>query len=210
MIDTSHFLCRRSGCQLLHPYHSYEHLFTVIACLGWGSLIWDSRTLPIRRQWFTDGPFVRVDFLRQSKDKRITLVLADSAHPVRSLWALMTVATLDDAVAALGDREGILEKNRALHIGRWSKGSPEVGTVIGIEAWTQAHGIEHVVWTALPPKFGAVERKPSREEVIAYLEGLEGPERDCAQQYVRNAPSQIDTDYRRSIEARLGWCNSSA
>jgi hypothetical protein len=31
-----------------------------IAGLGWSSLVWDPRDLPVQRQWFTDGPFVQV------------------------------------------------------------------------------------------------------------------------------------------------------
>ena len=37
-----------------------------IACLGWGSVIWDPRALPIQREWFKDGPFAPVEFTRQS------------------------------------------------------------------------------------------------------------------------------------------------
>lgn len=180
----------------------------MIACLGWGSLVWDVRELPIHRQWFADGPIVKVEFLRQSQGKRITLVLHASAEPVRSLWALMTVQTLDEAKKALAVREDILEKNVVKHIGCWSRGDADPPCITEIGTWAEARGVEHVVWTALPPKFKAENDKcPSPEEVVAHLSELRGPERDNAEKYVRRAPAQIDTPYRRFIEARLGWCS---
>jgi len=97
----------------------------MIACLGWGSLVWDPRELPIHRQWFTDGPLVKVELLRQSQDNRISLVLHHSAEPVRSLWALMTVRTLEDAKKALAMRERIPGKNINKHIDYWSRGEED-------------------------------------------------------------------------------------
>ena len=179
----------------------------MIACLGWGSLVWDARELPIQRQWFTDGPLVQVEFLRQSRDNRITLVLHDSAEPVRSLWALMTVRTLVEAKKALATREGISGTDIQKNIGSWSRGETGPSCVTEIGAWAESRGIEDIVWTALPPKLkGEYGKLPSAEEIITHLSELTGPERDNAENYVRRAPAQIDTPIRRRIEARFGWC----
>ena len=95
-----------------------------IACLGWGSLVWDPRELPIQRTWFQDGPLIQVEFVRQSRDGRITLVIEKTVPPVRSLWAIMDTKELSIAREALCDREGIPRKNEKEHIGSWSVGQP--------------------------------------------------------------------------------------
>lgn len=83
----------------------------LIGCLGWGSLVWNQRELPVRGPWFVDGPFLPIEFARLSNDERITLVLVEDRPLVRSLWNVMDVAGLDDAREALRKREGIPQSN---------------------------------------------------------------------------------------------------
>ena len=175
---------------------------TRIACLGWGSLIWDPRELPIQSQWFQDGPLVPVEFLRQSQDDRITLVLHESAVPVRSLWAVMDFNDMGVARKALCDREGTSEK----WIDVWQPDMAAPTLIPDMPSWAEKNGLHGVVWTALPPKFaGENGVVPSCDEVIRHLSQLVGTKRDNAERYIRNAPRQVDTPYRRKIEAKLGW-----
>ena len=178
-----------------------------IACLGWGSLIWDPRKLPIRREWFKDGPFAPVEFIRQSADKRITLVIDphSEAAPIRLLWAQMDPMDLQKAKEALRDREGLPQKDWEKKIGKWKKGEGPPEHILDLPAWASAHGLDAVIWTALPPKFDGRDERPSSDQVINHLLKLTGEERDNAKRYIECAPRQIDTDYRRRIESDLGW-----
>ena len=178
---------------------------TTIACLGWGSLVWDPRELAIQRQWFDDGPLINVEFARQSQDGRMTPVLVSTEKLVRSLWAVMDPVDLASAKTDLRKREGIPEKNEAKHIGSWSVGQAAPTLILGLAEWTVAHGVAHVVWTNLPPKFKGTETTPSAEQVVPYLGALTGAQREVAERYVRFTPRQVDTAYRRRIKAALQW-----
>ena len=177
----------------------------VIACLGWGSLIWDPRTLPVRREWFLDGPFAPVEFTRQSSDGRVTLVIDEIAPPVRLLWAQMESVDLREAREALRDREQITAHDWESRIGAWQRGDAVPNVMPELHKWADARGVEAAVWTTLGSRFGGKDRSPSAEEVVAYLSTLTGPRKDHARQYIERAPRQIDTEYRRRIEATLGW-----
>jgi len=174
-----------------------------IACLGWGSLVWDPRELPIQRKWFDDGPFVRIEFARQSRDDRITLVIEEDATPVRTLWAVMDAADVEAAKEALRQREDVPSTK---DIGLWNKGEAPPATTPQLPEWAEPHGVNAVIWTALRPKFkGNNDRVPEIDEVLHHLRQLRGAKRDNAERYIRLAPRQIDTAYRRTIEAELGW-----
>jgi len=82
-----------------------------IVCLGWGSLIWDPGDLRIdnlerpETAWSTDGPFLPVEFARQSGGNRITLVLVPGRRTVPVLWTQMFVDDLETAKRNLAQRE---------------------------------------------------------------------------------------------------------
>jgi hypothetical protein len=175
---------------------------TTIACIGWGSLIWDPRTLPIQRKWFQDGPLIPVEFVRQSKDGRLTLVIEPSAKPVRSLWAIMDDTNLDTAIEALRERE----KTVTGKIDHWSTGEETPMYIPDLPRWVTSRGIEAVIWTALGPKFNGTEDKvPTVEEAVQYLKVLQKKQRVKAEEYIRRAPVQIDTHYRKRLEAVFIW-----
>lgn len=173
-----------------------------IACLGWGSLIWNPGDLPLGSEWNPDGPPIRVEFVRQSgkENGRITLVILPSAEQVTALWAEMASDNPEAAKEALRIREGRPHRH---HIGLWRGGQSDPGSLPGLAEWAAARGIDAVVWTDLPPKFqGEDGLIPSVEEVVAYIQGLPDEAKAAAVEYIRQAPEQIDTFYRREI-ARL-------
>lgn len=168
------------------------------ACLGWGSLIWDPRDLPITPPWRTDGPHLPVEFGRQSNDGRLTLVLAPEALPVPTLWVPLRVANMNEAVEALRQREGTIRKR----IGTW----PSADAPKAIGHFAEQNELTGIVWTALTPKFGTThEAMPTAEEAVEYLNSLKGTSRIAAEEYIRRAPKQIATAYRTVFEEKLGW-----
>lgn len=169
-----------------------------IACIGWGSLIWDPRDLPIKGDWTPDGPALPVEFARQSGDDHITLVIIESDHRVPTLWTEMSVHSLAQAVEALKVREGVPYESS---IGRWPNKTEEAYPFSeAIEEWATSNGLQGVVWTALPPgmkvKRGSI---PTLDELTEHIGKLEGPALTKAQTYIANAPSQIATPYRQEL-----------
>lgn len=178
----------------------------MIGCLGWGSLVWDQRELPVQGKWFEDGPLLRVEFARQSSDGRLTLVLLSTGTEVRSLWAPLSVSDTAEARKALGKREGLSEKNHEKHIAIWSTADKHASDPSSIGAWAKGLGLNAVVWTPLPPRFrGEDGRVPTVDEAVQYLRDLPHEQRRNAERYIRMAPRQVDTLYRHRFELEFGW-----
>ena len=178
----------------------------LIACLGWGSLVWDPCHLPVRGEWFRDGPFLPIEYARKSSNGRMTLVLVpDTFSLLPSLWAKMSVTSIKNAREALRKREDVPKKNADKHIAHWSKDNWTQDINQRVGSWAERQGLDAVVWTNLPPKFNDKEVVPSVEEIVTHLNLLPHEKRKNAEHYVRMTPRQINTEYRRVIEARLGW-----
>ena len=178
-----------------------------VACVGWGSLIWDPRELPVRRGWFEDGPLLPIEFARISSDGRVTLVITRGAAPVRALWALMDVGTVAEARQALGRRERIPEPDVPTDVGFLGPdGGSERPETARIRRWAERLELDAVIWTALPPGFEESRGEvPDVEALLRHLRGLGSGALENAERYVRRAPPQVDTAYRRRFESELGW-----
>lgn len=182
-----------------------------IACLGWGSLVWRPGDLPIRRNWKKDGPDLPIEFARQSKDKRITLVICEGVQNVTALWVELDVLSLEHAKNALAMREGIQEINISKHIGFWVQERNSGSFIIpAITSWAEKYDLDAVLWTGLPPKINGPERVPTLGEVVDHLDSLTGETRKNAEEYIRRTPKQIATLYRRDIEERFGWTQTDS
>jgi len=178
-----------------------------IACLGWGSLIWRPENLLIHREWFSDGPFLPVEYVRQSNDGRLTLVISQDAKPIRILWSLMATDKLEEARESLRIRENIPKSKSDISIASITAiDSTEDETALRIQQWAKSLRIDAAVWTNLPPKFNNVAgQSPTLKEAIDYIKNLNINTRNTVEDYIRRTPKQIDTEYRRKFESEFGW-----
>ena len=169
-----------------------------IVCLGWGSLVWDGRNLPVAGVWQVDGPSLPLEFARQSSDGRMTLVIVDGDHRSPALWCELDVGSLDEAVQSLADREGVA---RLASIGRWPDANGRrYPYAEAIADWAEEKGISAVVWTALKPGMkGRRGDVPSLEEAKAHLVALAPDAAALASEYLLRAPAQIATPHREVL-----------
>ena len=184
-----------------------------IACLAWGSLIWEPGPLKLASAWFPDGPRLPLEFVRDSDDSdELAIVLHEPAPPMPTYWARLDTSDLGAAREMLREREKIRPRYSQCvgSLPRVSEGAPGPFDE-RIAAWMKEKELDAVVWTALPAKFEQVsERAPSAHEAVAFLAGLQGAQRAKAEEYVRRVPPEIRTLYRELFEQQLGWTPQSA
>lgn len=172
-----------------------------IVCLGWGSLVWNPGSLPVKGDWQLDGPYLPLEFARESRDGRMTLVIIEGGDLCPALWSELDIGGLDEAVAALAAREGC----DGAAIGRIPAARKRRQQTEAVANWCELKGISGVVWTALQPGFVEQRgRAPSLDAIIAHLRGLDASARSKAAEYVAKTPPQIATRFRRALEAELG------
>ena len=178
-----------------------------IACLGWGSLIWNPGTLSVVGGWQADGPSLPVEFARESRDGRITLVICDGVVSVPTQWALLNVGDVRAAISSLAEREGITKRvNADIGFVDTTTGRSHGACASDVETWALAHDFACVVWANLPCGFRHSRFvMPSGEDVLAHLRGLDAEAHGAAREYVERTPAEVDTSYRRLIVASLGW-----
>lgn len=185
-----------------------------IAILGWGSLVWQPKELKYDKSfgWETDGPILPIEFARISKDGRLTLVITSNGTKVPTLYTLSDYKTTDEAVLDLAVREGSGRKSIGWYDKSKNEFSPEkIACKDEIREWIKDRDFDAVIWTNLGENWkikndnGQVTKEIIPDERINYLRELKGPISKSAEQYIRKAPKQINTTYRKKIEEELEW-----
>lgn len=176
--------------------------------------MWDPGTLSCAEDWRNDGPSLPVEFARESGNKpetrRVTLVICADIARVPTCWTRLVEKDLAAARWALAVRENESASwqwtEKYIGYCDLAKGTQSGREAPEIARWAATAGIRGVVWTDLPCGFRHSRAKmPSVDEILAYLRRLVGPARVVAEEYVRKAPAQVSTSYRKRIVEELGW-----
>jgi hypothetical protein len=177
-----------------------------IAIIGWGSLIWDPRDLPREGTWQDDGPELKIEFKRISKDARLTLVIDSAAESlVKTKYVLSPRTCLDDAAEDLRSREGTSRKRIGwVNVTDNTTSGDQYGDQIDVHSiitcWCKKKRFDGAVWTALRPNFEKELEKPSTiNEALCYLGKLPKNVRAEALRYIENAPDCVQTPFRKAV-----------
>ena len=174
-----------------------------IAIIGWGSLVWNPSDLPCREKadaWQKDGPPLKIEFSRVSKDSRLTLVI-DPLHglEVPTLYATSTRTRLEDAVADLRQREETVWRHIAYASANANSAHDRAIREV-VFRWLKSTDYEAAVWTAIPSNYQEqLGVEFSVEHATTYLTNLPKIVKARAFDYILKAPKQIETELRKYL-----------
>ena len=184
-----------------------------IAILAWGSLIWQPKELAYNKTfgWQKGGPILPIEFARISKDGRLTLVIAKDVKEVKTYFAISSYESEEEAILNLAVREGSGRNS----IGSYDKNKDTFSSKFQFEdeikRWIKNTDFDTVIWTNLGENWnikndkGDIIRQIEPEKRIEYLKELKGNTSAITEEYIRRTPIEINTDFRKEIEATLNW-----
>jgi hypothetical protein len=192
------------------PRHrrAVEEAEVTVAIIGWGSLLWDPRTLVHDGSWRPNGPVLPLEFSRRSSGGRLTLVVDhDHGVPCTTYWTSSTHGDVDEVIDDLAVREtttnrwvGLVDRRTGQAHGR------DAATVRAVREWSAAHDLSAAVWTDLPGNFERHVGLPfSVPAAIEHLEELTEPDRTTARRYLQNAPAAVRTRLRSQLHTLSWW-----
>jgi len=114
----------------------------------------------------------------------------------------MTTGDLDEGKHSLKEREGTADQN--IHSVLKSDTTDDQ-VKMTIKNWLLVKDLDAAIWTGLSYSKKTNNSRPTLDYVISHLKELDYEKRKVAEEYIRKAPKQIDTIYRRRIEIELGW-----
>ena len=186
-----------------------------IAVVGWGSLVRDPRELQAAAPFAPNGPLLPIEFCRVSRGGRLTLVIDETFGAVCTTYsAPSALDNLDAAMKNLHAREDMRDARDVGFVDLASGERSDIAmrrhpdAVATIAAWAQASGYDAAIWTALASNFdepGKGGEPFSVTAAIRYLEALEGEDPAgflLAVDYIRSAPSEVDTPVRDEVARR--------
>jgi len=180
-----------------------------ISIIGWGSLVWNGQNLALAGQFEPIGPRLPIEFCRVSRNECLTLVIDETlGAPCITYSAVSHFSTLDSAIENLRVREGMPTRKGIGFIGPNGRQSDAAierhpQAVRDINAWINTSGFDAAIWTALGSNFEEKTREPfSVEAAIRYLEARNKQTLRRALGYIREAPPEISTPVRQSVNFR--------
>lgn len=190
-----------------------------IAVLGWGSLIWEPRSLQLAAGFVAFGPVLPIEFSRVSGGNRLTLVIDESRGALcRTYFATSMLNELDAALLNLWVREGtgdeplpqrVRDSTRVAFVDIAAGTANEHAllhnpkSVETIRSWAVDNTFDAVIWTGLVSNFEAKKGKSfSVLSALEHVAGVGNGGLETVLHYIWNAPPEVQTPVRAAVTAR--------